>query len=264
MTTLKLGDEIDYLFRRATEDLAAVALRRRDAVMRIAERQREPYAGRQFPEPGTDPELLSLLSEALEPYLAEQPPPEVWGTLIQRLRQHMAHENKRKNLVGEGFEDVLASVIGRVSQRRGAAVFVRRWLDEVPGFHPMPRGGKRKKVDLALVQGKRRTLVTAKWSVRADREEQFKTDYDDYIRAEAFNSQFDYVLVTNEFDPARLKRACERLERNAPMFTHVVHINTAGLLAAYGATPERSAASVVEHIRRGSLISLSQWLDLLN
>jgi hypothetical protein len=100
--------------------------------------------------------------------------------------------------------------------------------------------------------------------MRADREEQFKTDYDDYIRAEAFNSQFDYVLVTNEFDPARLKRACERLERNAPMFTHVVHINTDGLLAAYGAAPERSAASVVEHIQRGRLISLSQWLALLD
>src|ERR1039458_8768111 len=42
VTTLKLADEIDYLFRRATEDLAAVAIRRRDAVMRIAERQREP------------------------------------------------------------------------------------------------------------------------------------------------------------------------------------------------------------------------------
>jgi hypothetical protein len=265
VTALKLGDEIDYLFRRATEDLATVALHRRDALMRIAASQRGPYAGRQFPEPGEDPELLRLLSQALEPYLAQQPPPGVWRALIQRLRQYMAHENKRKNLVGEGFEDVLASVIGRVSQHHATAVFVRRWLDEVPGFHPMPRGGKRKKVDLALVQrDQRRTLITAKWSVRADREEQFKTDYDDYIRAEAFNSQFDYVFVTNEFDPARLKRACERLERNAPMFTHVVHINTDGLLAAYGAAPERSAASVVEHIERGRLISLSQWLALLD
>ena len=206
-----------------------------------------------------------MLSEALQPYLTQQPPPEVWRALIQRLRQHMTHENKRKNLVGEGFEDVLASVIGRVSQKHAATVYVRRWLDEVPGFHPMPRGGKRKKVDLAFVQPNRaRTLITAKWSIRADREEQFKTDYDDYIRAEAFNSQFDYVLVTNEFDPARLRRACERLERNAPMFTHVVHINTEGLMAAYGAAPERSAASVVEHIQSGRLISLSQWLAMLD
>src|ERR1017187_5453456 len=129
----------------------------------------------------------------------------------------------------------------------------------------MPRGGKRKKVALALVQQEqRRTLITAKWSIQADREEQFKTDYEDYIRAEAFNRQFDYVLVTNEFDPARLRRACERLERNAPMFTHVVHIDTDGLMAAYGAAPERSAANVFEHIRNGRLIGLSQWLALLD
>jgi len=253
------------LFRRATEDLAAVALRRRDAVMRVAKNQREPYADRQFPEPGEDPELLALLSEALQPYLSQQPPPEVWRALIQRLRQHMTHENKRKNLVGEGFEDVLASVIRRSSQNQQTSVYVRRWLDDVPGFHPMPRGGKRKKVDLALVQkSQQRTLITAKWSIRADREEQFKTDYDDYIRVEAFNKQFDYVLVTNEFDPARLKRACERLERNAPMFTHVVHINTDGLVATYGAAPERSAANVVDYIKNGRLISLSQWLALLD
>ena len=177
----------------------------------------------------------------------------------------MTHENKRKNLVGEGFEDVLASVIRRISQKREISVYVRRWLDELPGFHRMALGGKRKKVDLALLQGnQQRTLITAKWSIRADREEQFKTDYDDYIRVEAFSKQFDYVLITNEFDPARLKRACERLERNAPMFTHVVHINTSELIATYGAEPERSAASVVEYIKSGRLISLSQWLALLD
>jgi hypothetical protein len=192
----KLVDEIDILFRRATEDLAAAVIRRRDAMMRSAERQRKPYAGRQFPEPGEDPELISLMSHALEPYFANQPPPDVWRALIQRVRQYMTQENKRKNLVGEGFEDVLASVIGRVSGEEEITVFVRRWLDEVPGFNPMPSGGKRKKVDLALVQkNQRHTLITAKWSIRADREEQFKTDYDDYIRAEALNRQFDYVLV---------------------------------------------------------------------
>lgn len=260
----KLGEKIDYLFRRAAEDLAAAVLCRREMVMRATRRQREPYAGRGFPEPGEDPELLSLLLEALQPYLAEQPPAEVWRALIQRLRQHMTQDNKRKNLVGEGFEDVLASVIRRVVQQPKMAVHVRKWLDEVPGFHPAPRGTKRRKVDLVLVQEDQcRTLITAKWSVRADREEQFKTDYDDYIKAEALNRQFDYVLVTNEFDPARLRRACERLERNAPMFTHVVHINTDALAAAYGGAPERSAASVIEHIQRGRLISLSQWLESL-
>ena len=43
---------------------------------------------------------------------------------------------------------------------------------------------------------------------------------------------------TNEFDPARLKRACERLASNSHMFRHVVHINTDALRATYGDHPE--------------------------
>lgn len=259
-----LASEIDYLFRRATEDLATAALRGHDAIVRAALRQREPYEGRGFPEPGEDPELLAILRETLAPYLAMQPPTDVWQMLVQRVQQHMTQENKRKNLVGEGFEDVLASIVRLSRVNDDTEVFVRRRLGDLPGFHTVRRGEKPKVVDLAVVHGnKQRTLITAKWSVRADREEQFKTDYDDYIKAESFNQQFSYLLITNEFDPARLKRACERLERNAPMLTHVVHINTDALLATYGTNPERSAADVVKHIEQGRLISLAEWLSLI-
>lgn len=63
-----------------------------------------------------------------------------------------------------------------------------------------------------------RTLVTAKWSVRADREKQFITDFTDYVAAESDRKPFEYVFVTNEFDPARLMRACEQLSGNSLMF----------------------------------------------
>ncbi len=82
-----------------------------------------------------------------------------------------------------------------------------------------------------------RTIVTAKWSVRADREKQFPTEYEEYCNAESENKKFEYVFVTNEFDPARLMRACEILFRNNPMFDHVVHINTDAVRAAYGEMP---------------------------
>lgn len=81
------------------------------------------------------------------------------------------------------------------------------------------------------------------------------------MQAKADNLPFSYVLITNEFDPARLKRACERVEGNALMFAQVVHINTGALLAAYGARPERSAAEVAAHTARGRLLSLSDWLS---
>src|SRR6266436_6562958 len=44
-----LAEEIDWLFREAVKDLAARAVAARSAAYA---RQREPYAGRAFPEPG--------------------------------------------------------------------------------------------------------------------------------------------------------------------------------------------------------------------
>ncbi len=75
------------------------------------------------------------------------------------------------------------------------------------------------KSDLALLVGRSRTLVTAKWSIRADREEQFMSDFQAYERLEAAGQDFGYVLITNEFDAARLRAACERRRQNAPLFT---------------------------------------------
>ena len=108
-----------------------------------------------------------------------------------------------------------------------------------------------------------RTIVTAKWSVRADREKQFQAEYEEYCNAASLNQKFKYVFVTNEFDPARLMRACEALFHNNPMFDHVVHINTDAIRAAYGeiqGRPQELQRKVIEHIDNGRLISLKRWL----
>ena len=109
----------------------------------------------------------------------------------------------------------------------------------------------------------RRILTTVKWSIRADREEQFASDFAAYVKLERAGEIFDYVLVTNEFDPARLVAACERPAHNSNLFRHVVHLNPAGLKAAYGSAPKKSAAKAVEHIASGRLISLADWLKRL-
>jgi hypothetical protein len=54
-----------------------------------------------------------------------------------------------------------------------------------------------------ILVGAARTFVTAKWSVRADREEQFMGDFQAYERLESAGPDFGYVLITNEFDAAR-------------------------------------------------------------
>jgi hypothetical protein len=176
----------------------------------------------------------------------------------------MTQENKRRNLVGEGFEDVLAAVITRLSSAGSVRVYTRILLHELSGFHPAAANEKPKKVDLALVTPTRRVLASAKWSIRADREEQFASDFEAYARLESAGRDFDYVLVTNEFDAARLKAACERRRQNAALFTSVVHINPAAVIASYARTDRGAVRDVREHVNRRRLISLQEWLRTLS
>ena len=265
----KLAENLDWLFMRATKDLTAEALRNASKVTATAERQRSPYEGKGFPQPGEDPELEALIKSELGTYLKGEPPSEIWTGLVQRIRQHLALENKRKNLVGEGFEDVLAQVMKRAYPDPRIEIHARRALNDLPGFNRPRKGQKPNKVDVAILKPGRRILITAKWSVRADREKQFVTDYDDYNQAESDNNSFDYVFVTNEFDPARLMRACEQLDRNNFLFNQVVHINTGAIRATYGAVDEagapeeqgKSMRKVLELIEKGRLVSLDAWLQ---
>lgn len=262
----ELAQHIDWLFLRAADDLAAYVLKQAAKVAAKAEKQRAPYQGLGFPKPGEDPELVAIVKEALGSHLGSEPSPELWERLVQRVRQYLALENKRKNLVGEGFEDAIAQVIQRTCRREDMQVHTRRALHEFPGFNRVRAGDKPNKVDVAIMRPSTRTLVTAKWSVRADREKQFVTDFTDYINAESDRKPFEYVFVTNEFDPARLMRACEQLVGNSLMFKHVVHISTDAIKATYGQSDDgkgeaASMRRVLEHIDDGRLISFGQWLS---
>ena len=159
---------------------------------------------------------------------------------------------------------MLAAVIKRSPNGSALDVRTRHLLHDLPGFNFARQGDKPNKVDLAILRRapEKRTLVTAKWSLRADREKQFSSEFAEYVRAESDRKPFEYVFVTNEFDPARLMRACEQLVGNALMFTQVVHISTCALTATYD-SKEASMARVLGYINEGRLISLEQWLALL-
>jgi hypothetical protein len=260
----QLAEEIDWLFRKATADLALEVMRKAQKVAAAAEKQRQPYEGRSFPKPGEDPELVAIVKEVLGDHLTTEPSPEKWQLFVQRIRQYLAVENKRKNLVGEGFEDVITHVVRRACLEPSLEVHTRRLLHDIPGFNRARKGEKPNKVDVSVIRPGRRILVTAKWSVRADREKQFATDFGDYVNAESDGKPFEYVFVTNEFDPARLMRACEKLASNNPMFTDVVHISTDAIKATYGATLEPTMQRVIGHIDSGRLISLEKWLAKLS
>lgn len=261
----ELQAEIDWLFKRAIEDFAAAVTRAKIREAEAASDQRKPYANLQIPEPGEDPELVAIVEDVLEPYLKAKPSAAAWRLLTERVRAHLTQENKRKNLVGEGFEDTLAAIIARIPGDAGLVPNTRVPIEAIPGFNPPRKNEKPKKVDLHVMNARsgHRTLVTAKWSIRADREEQFASDFESYARLESAGEPFDYVLLTNEFDPARLVAACERRTAGRELFTQVVHINTDGLRAAYGESPRRSAADAVNYIDSGRLVSLASWLRRL-
>lgn len=287
-TPAGLADRIDLLFRKATSDLAATVLKRAAQLEKHGEKQRRPYEASGFPRPGEDPELVSIVRSVLGHHLSREPTKDQWQLLVQKIRKYVMSENKRRNLVGEGFEDVLATIMNRLPATSSLDVRVRKALHELPGFGPPKTGDKLNKVDMAIVHP--RTLVTVKWSLRADRERQFQSDYAAYVDAETSRKPWEYVFVTNEFDPARLMRACEQLEGHTHMFARVVHINTAALRATYAGPPpdpelppvpgkrskpprpeavgktDKSVASiekVLGYIDSGRLISLGEWLTSL-
>lgn len=69
--------------------------------------------------------------------------------------------------------------------------------------------------------------------------------------------------MTNEFDPARLVRACESRAQNAPLFTAVVHVQPHGVLAAYGDATHETQRKVREYVESGRLVSLDHWISSL-
>lgn len=260
---LALDLQIDWLFRKVADDYARFMVRRYKLLLARAATQREAYAGRDFPVPGDDPDIVELIREVLGSHLTGQPTAEQWRTLTTRIRELVGLENKRKNIVGEGFEDVLAAIVRRATPEGALQVHARRALQAIPGFENRIQGAKATKVDLVVIRASdaRRIFVTAKWSTRADREGQFLVDYQQYLLA---RSQavlpFDYVLVTNEFDPARLKRACELNSGHSALLTQVVHICPDALTAVYGDQPEATMREVLAYIKAGRIVGLDAWI----
>ncbi|HEX8001413.1 MAG TPA: hypothetical protein VF519_01820 [Mycobacteriales bacterium] len=272
-TPADLATAIDWLFRAASADLARVAAQRRGVWTTKAIEQRALLAEPGTPLPGEDSVLADMLCEVLSPWLTERPPDNTLRDLVTRVQAHIATENKRKNLVGEGFEDTLAEVLRRIPDLKSQyAISVRTLLHDLPGFNRQRDTEKPKRVDLGLIRNadSMRVLVSCKWSIRSDREEQFTSDFEAYSRLEALGQDFQYVLVTNEFDPARLAAACEARRQNGPLFSTVVHVNPAGPREIYrlelpGARrPDTAgAARASGHIDSGRLTTLASWLRQL-
>jgi hypothetical protein len=242
-----LREAIDVLFKASIGELA-----RRDG-LRVAEAS-VPYASTEAEE---DPSgVVALIEKHLEGAEAHSRA----QAIATEVRRHIAVENKRKNIIGEGFEDVVGVLLQRVARLPPERLHFRARLSDLPGFRAPSSRRKEKRPDVAVVTPGQRTdyLISTKWSVRADREDQFADEYQFYADQLAQKSAPEKILITNEFDRARLVSAVESPRFR---FDRVVHIEPALLQAAYG---EGEIAELSRILRQRKLISLREFLEEMN
>ena len=142
--------------------------------------------------------------------------------------------NRRKNALGEGFEDLLLILWQRVSHISLAKLPLRTPVSGLPGFRraaPRNKGDPRKREphpDIAIVEGEiTHVIATAKWSMRQDRETQFQSEYNSFQMNKTQTTELTYALITNEFDIARLKNVVNAepgRDRGGYIFHNVYHI----------------------------------------
>lgn len=175
--------------------------------------------------------------------------------IAEAARKYLSVENKRKNILGEGFEDVLGVLLGRVAHVPQDRMKLRARLSELPGFRTPSSKRKEKRPDISIFEEGARTelLISTKWSVRADREDQFADEYLFYRDHLVQARPPETVLVTNEFDRARLISAVESPRFR---FDRVVHVRPELLEVAYG----NDLGDLSAIIRQRKLISLADFL----
>lgn len=186
------------------------------------------------------------------------------ATQIEGLSQdYFTIGNKRKNALGEGLEDLLEILLQRVALVPASRIAVRRGVSKLPGFKrsPMNEPGKRRepKPDIAIIQDDiTHVIITAKWSIRQDREQQFSSEYHAFQMNKVQRTELQYFLITNEFDVARLNNSAAAIPggRGDYIFHHIYHINADLLRETHGQKGSRIGA----WIQTGKVQSLTHLL----
>lgn len=254
----RLGDNLDFLFQGCVQEM-----KRQEAA------RRESGAADDEPEEGApdEPELVGVIADIMKRSLTvpEGDLPELARKIEKVAKDFFTIGNKRKNALGEGFEDLLEMLLLRVSGVPVEMIRVRKNVSDLPGFrNRATTSGQRKerepKPDIAIVNGNRTCVITtAKWSMRQDRETQFASEYEGYKKARTQESELRYFLVTNEFDSARLHNvAVANPDSGRGYHFHTIfHMNVDLLREAHG---ERMDERVDGWIKTKRIQSLSDFL----
>ena len=262
----ELGDDLDWMFRQVIRRVWDEEADRRERLGARAVQQVGAYT-QPMPAPGDDPDLWDLIEPLLPTNPGLRPDDDVIRDVLKRVHTYIASENKRKNLLGRGFEDVLAGVLRRLP-RPPRDFGTQTPIEDIRDFRAPRSGDKTEKVDLWVEAARRqRVLVSAKWSVRADREKQMRGDFLTYVSCNEVREPFEYVWVTNEFDPARLVANATNTEGNQFLFDAVVHVCPPALGVVHELDRPRLARTLGllrEQLSEGRIIGLDDWLQGLS
>jgi hypothetical protein len=173
--------------------------------------------------------------------------------------------NKRKNALGEGFEDLLYILLREVAKVPDEKLTLRQPVSKLPGFRKNPpkvkgiRTAREPHPDIAICDGNlTHVIATAKWSTRQDRETQFQAEYSNYQLNKTQPTELRFVLITNEFDIARLDNIARAIPGGAGgyIFHDIVHINPDLLKSMHG----DRIGSVGGWLAAGRIQSLADFL----
>jgi len=217
-----------------------------------------------------DEETESELISAIEAVLREEGIGEPRALTVSRKIEVLSRDfftigNKRKNALGEGFEDLLWILLQRVSLISTNKIKLRVPVSQMPGFRRAPppqKGTKRKREphpDIAIVEGDvTHVITTAKWSMRQDRETQFQSEYGSFQMNKVQSTELTYVLITNEFDIARLMNVARAIPggQGGYVFHTIYHICLPLLRETHGSRFK----DIEPWVGTGKLKSLSDFL----
>jgi hypothetical protein len=252
ITRKELPARIDYLFKGCVAEL---------------KRRNVPLEGE--PDAETESELISAIEAQLRGEGIAEPRALAVARRIEALsRDFFTIGNKRKNALGEGFEDLLWILLQRVSRVPTDKIKLRTPVSKMPGFRRRPKpqkGVKRKRErephpDIAIVEGDiTHVITTAKWSMRQDRETQFQSEYSSFQMNKVQSTELTYVLITNEFDIARLKNVASAMPggEGGYIFHTIYHICLPLLRETHGARFKE----IEPWVGTGKLKSLSDFLS---
>lgn len=257
----ELPGKIDILFKGCVEEL-----KRREVLETAnADKELELEEGTKVEEE-IESDLLIAIQSELEAGGLGDDQAKILADKIEGLsRYFFTIGNKRKNALGEGFEDLLLILLQRVSNIPEKRLALRTPVSKLPGFlkAPPPQQGEKKKreprPDIAVVDENITHLITtAKWSMRQDRETQFQSEYSSFQMNKAQSTELRYALVTNEFDLARLRNVLVAMPGSAGgyIFHTVYHVS----LPMLRQTHADGFKEIEPWVGTGKLKSLSDYL----